>query len=163
MPRALDFLSLAMWEPSGILLERATRQRLDHGKIILAAEKVLDGKGRDNRNGKQIKNSYNGIVEKRGEAELGCGSTVERHDVDSRDINEIESIGPGDQLHLNQLYLSSGEIEKGSSAVASSGNFIFSWFICMRLRYIKCLKTDTRASSNSDNCGIIFLSAYMRI
>lgn len=98
----------------------------------LAAEKVLDGRGRDNRNGNQIKSSYNGIVEKRGEAELGCGSMVERHDVDSRDINEIGSIGPGDQLHLNQLHLSSGEIEKGGSAVASSGNFIFSWFICMR-------------------------------
>lgn len=112
-PRALDFLSLAVKESSGILLQRGTQQRLDSGKS-LAAEKVLDGRRRDNRNGNQIKSSYNGIVEKRGEAELGCGSMVERHDVDSRDINEIESIGTEDQLHLSQLHLSSGEIEKGS-------------------------------------------------
>lgn len=62
----------------------------------MAAEKELDGRGGDNRKRNQVKSSYNGIVEKRGEAELGCGSMVERHDVDSSNINEIESIGPGD-------------------------------------------------------------------
>lgn len=67
-----------------------------HGNITSAAEKELDGRGGGNRKGNQVKSSYNGIVEKRGEAELGCGSMVERHDVDSSDISEIESIGPED-------------------------------------------------------------------
>ena len=92
-----------MWEPLGILQQRATPKGR---KITLAAEKKLDGRGRENREGSQVKSSYNGIVENRGEPGLSRGSVVERYCVDSRDINDMESIEPGDQFHVNQLHLS---------------------------------------------------------
>lgn len=37
---------------------------------------------------------------------------MERHNVDSGDVNEIESIGPGDQLYLNQFHLAQKVLER---------------------------------------------------
>lgn len=71
--------------------------------------------------------SYNCIVERRGEAGRGGGSVVERDDMNSREINDVESTEPEDQLHLNLLHLSPEGIGKEGSAVARSDNFIFSW------------------------------------
>ena len=63
-----------MWEPLGILQQRATPKGR---KITLAAEKKLDGRGRENREGSQVKSSYNGVVENRGEPGLSRGSVVD--------------------------------------------------------------------------------------
>lgn len=76
--------------------------------------------------------SYNGIVERGGEAGLGGGRVVERDDMNSREINDVESTEPGNLLHLNLLHLSPEGIGKEGSAVARSDNFIFSCCTHMR-------------------------------
>lgn len=70
--------------------------------------------------------------------------SMEGPNVDSGDINEIESTELGNQLYLKSTASSPEGTGKSGSAIASSETFIFSWFIHERLRYIKCvMKTDT--------------------
>lgn len=93
--------------------KKATQQGLEGGKITLAAEKEIKERGGDNKRGIKTKNSYNDIAEKsqEGLSDAVAGS-MEGYNVDSGDINEIESTGLGDQLYQNQLHLAQKELER---------------------------------------------------